>query len=381
MKRQSWLFLGLSLAAVAIGYRQLPSDTRRQMTGWFLREAAIAVRVVPVKKTAIPAVVQGAGKLQVMKEVDVVSAIAGRVSDIRSQVGESVREGQILATVRSPELLKRLERAEAALEASEADLRQKESQLAAAEKDLERARELRNRDLIAGRDLSEAEAASDTARAAQALAQSQVAQHQAALEQTRTLLSFSKLVAPVSGMVIRALVEPGAQVQSSMPVFTIASLDSLKVMIDTPARDVDFIHPGMTARIRPDALSGRVFQGQVSVLHAKAAPDQSVVVEIHVNNRDRRLTPGMSVAVTLDPLTKRDVLLVPQQALFKIQGQNCVYVVVNERIQTRAVITGRMVEDMIEIESGVGAGDWVVVSERSLIKADSKVRPLTDKVF
>ena len=108
-------------------------------------------------------------ELQAVEVVDVVSPVAGQLSKVQLKVGDKVAKGQTLATVRSGELLQRVEKIAAALEAATADLRQKESRLADAEKALERAHELHSRDLISGRDLKEAEAARDTARAQQAL--------------------------------------------------------------------------------------------------------------------------------------------------------------------------------------------------------------------
>jgi multidrug efflux pump subunit AcrA (membrane-fusion protein) len=89
----------------------------------------------------------------------------------------------------------------------------------------------------------------------------------------------------------------------------------------------------------------------------------------------------MQVEVTLDSPAKRDVLIVPQQAIVEIEGQNFVFAIVNERIQIKDVTKGRRIEQMIAIESGVAEGEWIVVSEPSLPKANSRVRPIPDKTF
>src|SRR5262249_57485061 len=106
---------------------------------------------------------------------DGVSAVGGQVGKVELEVGDRVTQGQILAPVRSHELLARAQKIAAALETAKADLRQKDSRLTEAEKALERAHELYSRDLIPARDLKEAEAARDTARAQRALAHAQVA--------------------------------------------------------------------------------------------------------------------------------------------------------------------------------------------------------------
>jgi len=294
MKR--WLLITLALGALIIGYRQ---PIMEKFLGWFVTHDAIRVTAAPVNKALIPHVVRGRGQLQAVEVVDVFSPVAGQLSKVQLKAGDKVAKGQTLATVRSRELLQRVEKIAAALEAATADLRQKESRLAEAEKALARAHELHSRDLIPGQDLKEAEAALDTARAQEALTHAQVAEQQAALEQTRYLLTVSKLVAPLSGVVTRILAESGAYVQTSMPVFSVGALEPLKVIIDISERDVQFIREGAAAQIRVDALPERVFAGRVTALTFKLEATQSVVGEIQLSNHDRLLVPGMSVEVTL----------------------------------------------------------------------------------
>jgi RND family efflux transporter MFP subunit len=293
-----WVLITLALGALIVVYCQLPSTIRGKVVSWFGSNDTITVTGVPVKKELIPHVVRGRGQLQAVEVVDVVSPVAGQLSKVQINIGDKVEKGQTLATVRSRELLQRVEKIAAALEAATANLRQKESGLAEAEEALARARELHSRDLIPGRDLNEAEAARDTARAQRALTHAQVAEQQAALEQTRYLLAV-KLVAPLSGVVTRIPPESGADVQTSTPVFSVAALEPLTVMIEIPETDFDFVRDGVAARVRADAVPDRVFEGQVTLLQSKLDKTQRAFVEVQLSNRDRLLAPGMKVEVTL----------------------------------------------------------------------------------
>jgi membrane fusion protein, macrolide-specific efflux system len=164
MKR--WLLITLAVGAlIIIGYRQLPSAMMKKVVGWFITDDTIAVTDAQVNRELLPHIVHGRGQLQTVEVVDVFSPVAGQLSKVQLKVGDKVAKGQTLATVRSRELLQRVEKIAAALEAATADLRQKEGRLAEAEKALGRAHELHSRDLIPGQDLKEAEAARDTARA------------------------------------------------------------------------------------------------------------------------------------------------------------------------------------------------------------------------
>jgi RND family efflux transporter MFP subunit len=293
---KQWLLIILAMGALIIGYRQLIME---KFLGWFVAHDPIRVTAPPVSKPVIPHIVRGRGELQAVEVVDVVSPVAGQLSKVQLKVGDKVAKGQPLASVRSRELLQRMEKVAVTLEAATADLRQKESRLAEAEKTLATARELYSRDLIPGRDLKEAEAARDTARAQQALTYAQVAEQQAALEQTRYFLAVSKLVAPLSGVVTRIAPESGADVQTSTPIFSLGALEPLTVMIEIPETDLDFVRDGVAARVRADALPDRVFEGQVTLLQSKLEKTQRVFVEVQLANRERLLVPGMKVEVTL----------------------------------------------------------------------------------
>jgi RND family efflux transporter MFP subunit len=294
---KQWLVIIVVMGgALVIGYRQLIT---REFLSWLGTHDAIMVTGAPVNKALLPHVVRGRGQLHAIEVVDLVSPVAGQLSKVQVKVGDRVAQAQILATVRSHELLQRMQKITAALETARADLRQKDSRLAETQKALERAHELHSRDLIPARDLKEAENARDTARAQRALTHAQVAEQQAALEQTRYLIGVAKLVAPLNGVVTRILAESGAHVQASMPVFSIGATEPLKVMIEIPETDLDFVHDGMAAQVRADALPDRVFEGQVVLLQSKLEKTHSVFVEVQLSNRDGLLIPGMKVEVTL----------------------------------------------------------------------------------
>ena len=293
-----WLVLAVVLGGLVIGYRQ-PASRVREEPGRFVADDEIPVTVVRAKSgTPLPAVL-GSGTLQPVSEVEVAPRVPGRIIEVRPKVGDRVIKGQVLAIARSDELLERKKSVEVILDGAKADLRQKEIQLAAAEKELERARELFKKDLIAGRDVKEAEAATDSARAQQALARAQVAEQQAALEQTQYLLGLSKLATPISGVVLRRLVEPGVYVGASTPVLVVATLDPLKVMVNISETERYSIREGVPAQIRVDGLPDHVFEGRVAILHPKSETTQMVVAEIELSNHAHLLAPGMSVEVTL----------------------------------------------------------------------------------
>ena len=380
MRRLLPLFFALATVGAVIGYRTASPGIGEKFLGWFVVEDEIPVRAVQVRRVPIALEVHGTGELRPVKEADIVSTIPGVLAEMRYQVGDAVSAGQVVASLRITELVQRSGQTEAALKAAQVDLREKEIRLNDLEKALERTRELRARDLIAAQDVSAAETAAATARAQMELARAQVAQQQASLEQLRYFLSFSKLVAPFSGVVTRRMSEPGTYLRQSEPVVTVGSLDAMRVMSKIPENDLNRVQRGMPARIAVEAFPGRVFEGHVIAMHSGSeAGDSGTGAEILVTNPEHLLKPNMRASVLLLTGEKRNVLLVPRQAVTEIAGKSHVDVVLNGRVQRKAITVGQDQETTVEVVGGVREGDWVVVDSRQPLIANSRVRIAAEK--
>jgi RND family efflux transporter MFP subunit len=380
MRRLLGILLALAAVGTIIGYRLGPARIVEKFRGWFAAGDEIPVRAVQVRRGSLVLEVYGSGVLRPAKEAEIASMVPGILEEIRYKVGDKVSAGQWVASIRATELIQRARQVEAALEAAQADLRETENRLHDVEKKLQQTRELRNQDLIAGKDLTEAETAAATARAQTELVQAQVAQHRASLEQVRYFLSFSKLVAPWSGVIMRRLSVPGTYLKRSEPVMALANLDVMRVTIHISQKDVDGIQRDMPARITVESLPGQVFEGRVVEIHPESeAGDANGEVEIHVANAEHFLKPEMRASVSLSTGEKRNVLSIPREAVKEIAGKPHVDVVMNGRVQRRTITVGRNQERTVEVVAGVREGDWVVVHSPSLLTANSRVRIAVEK--
>ncbi len=374
MRRLLGILLALAAVGIVSSYRLGPAGVVEKFRGWFALEDEIQVRAVQVRREPVAMEVHESGTLQPVKEVEIVSMVPGFLEEMRYKVGDVVSAGQWVGSIRATELIQRARQIETALDAVQADLHEKENRLNDLEKKLEQTRELRNQDLIAGRDLTDAETAVATARAQMELGQAQVAQHRASLEQVRYLLSFSKLIAPLSGVVTRRLRTPGTYLQRSEPVMAVANLDVMRVTIQISQKDVDSMQRDMPARISAETFPGQVFEGRVVETHSESeAGDLNSEAEIYVANANHDLQLGMHVLVSLSQ-EKRNVLLVPRQAVTEIDGKSHVDVVMDGRVQRRAITVGQKQETSVEAVGGVREGDWVIVHSQRPLKTNSRVR-------
>jgi multidrug efflux pump subunit AcrA (membrane-fusion protein) len=163
---------------------------------------------------------------------------------------------------------------------------------------LARAEEWLRENLIARRDLEQANAQTDVARAQLRLAQARVAQQKAMLAQDRALERRARILAPIAGVVVHRWLDVGATVTEASAILRIADVDRLKLICRTSARTATEVRAGMTALLTAAGAAGKTFSGKVArVSRASDAPEQTEI-EIEVISDDG-LRSGMVVEAVI----------------------------------------------------------------------------------
>jgi RND family efflux transporter MFP subunit len=373
MKPPRWPVIAVSggLALLVLGLFRFGLNPWQQFT----REEEIVVAVAAVKQEPRPVVLRLSGELQPSAEVDVVSRLAGKLTEVKFKTGDSVTAGAVVATVYSGGLSERARVVEAGLNATRTQLQEREQQAATADKQLAHDKELYRQDLIARRDVEQAEIRAATARAELELARAHLAQEEAMLSQARQLQQLAHIVAPVSGLVVGAL-SAGAPVTESRAILAIAQIDKLKLIGEAPAVYKSLIRDGMTAQVSPRELPARARLGKVLRLDSGAAADK-IQLEISVDNRDRALAIGSAVDVALTLAHQELLLTIPRSALQSLADQHFVYLVIDGRAVRRAVKLADESADPVAIGDGLNAGDRVIAERLSKITEGVRVRPAT----
>lgn len=321
---------------------------------------AQVVQLAQVRKISLPGKFTLAGKLQPKTQVDVVSRLAGKLSEVRFKVGDIVPLGALVAAVHVENLDRRLAQLKGNVEAAKQALRPIEDELANAEKIVAQQREFLRGDLIARSAVEQAEIALETARAKAALAQAQLAQQEAMLSQARGLQGFTRIYAPIGGQVIRRLVEPGVMVGEGTAVLSVASLDILKINLTLGGSALAGLRPAMNVPITTPELAGVIAEGKVIRIKPQKRDDgKSSEIEIAVINQENKLRPGMAVAALFDLQTAEDVLLVPRSSI-EADGQlHYVYKIIGGRAVRQQVILGSERGEQITVVKGLKEGEWI----------------------
>ncbi|WP_454766904.1 efflux RND transporter periplasmic adaptor subunit [Cupriavidus campinensis] len=296
------------------------------------------------------------------KTVRVATPFAGRVMEILVQPGASVRAGQPLATLTSPDY-----------GLAQADARKAAADGAVAAKALARQRELYNAGIVAQKELEQAQADSARAAADQQRTQAALRMYGAAAGGDAVNQRFA-LRSPIDGLLVERNINPGMEVRPDQsptaPLFLITDPTTLWAQVDAAEADLGLFKPGITVQLTSAAYPGETFQGTVVKIADYVDPaSRSIKVRLAVPNPDRRLKAEMFVTARLQAASFQGIA-VPSKAVFLADNKNYVFVRKGTNtFERRLVKTGVSLPGMTEVTEGLKDGE-VVVTDGNLYLQD-----------
>src|SRR5258706_1718686 len=329
--------------------------------------------------------VQTNASLEAFEQTDLFAKVSGYLTEVRVDIGDHVKAGQVLSVIDIPEMGKELAEAKAQLEskrkALETALREVEhhkADVTLQDATLKRQEvlfeghaitdqtldEVRAKTQIAGADLGVAEAN-------RAFAAAQVDLGAATVEKIKTLLGYAQIVAPFDGVVARRLVNRGDLVQAATstrttPLFTVQRIDVMRVFCDVPEDDAPHLHIGDSALVKPSGFEGQSYVGKVSRFSLRLDPEtRNMRTEIDLPNPEERLYPGMYAQVSLDMNAHPNALTLPTAAVGSDSDGHFVYTVNDNRITRVAIQIGLADNGNIEVTAGLAEDTPVVATIKS----------------
>jgi len=265
-------------------------------------------RTATIDKGDVTQTITATGAVSAVTTVKVGSQVSGIISKLYVDFNSQVKKGEMLAELDPTPFQEKVNASEASLQKAQVDERNAAVQL-------RRQTALKAEGLAPQADFDAAQANHDSAKASVAMAN-------AALKQTRTDLGYTKIVAPIDGVVVDRQIDVGQTVAASFQapmLFQIAQdLTKMQVSADVSESDIGRVQIGEPVRFTVDAFPDRNFRGKVAQIRLIATVNQNVVtypVIVEVSNPDLLLRPTMTANVTIDVATVHDVLRVPNAAL------------------------------------------------------------------
>lgn len=350
------------------------------------------------------------------RTVSLRSQVEGRLLALNVDVGDRVKQGQIIAQLDDALLRTAQNQAEAELAALKSEVARTNAQISnaraqvgsaraeleQAQADAQRQQKLLKEGAIAQQAAeqarTEARTATQALRAAQetvrteqqvlAAAQGRVVAQQAVVAEAKERRSYARLTSPITGAVLEKLTEPGNLLQPGNEALRIGDFSRVKVEVDVSEKELGKIRLGQPVKVRLDAFPNQTYTGQVTRISPAADTTARLVpVEVVIPNNDSKIGSGLLARVIFESQTQARVVI-PETALQGTEGtsaqadkqtsrqgenrQGRVFVVTEvdgkAKVAPRSVTLGERADGKVEVLSGLQPGERFVARSGKPLK-------------
>jgi cobalt-zinc-cadmium efflux system membrane fusion protein len=337
------------------------------------------IRIAPVTTTSrsehveAPAVIV----LDERRTARIGALVEGVVIETFADVGDRARSGQLLAAIHSPVV----HEAWASYRKAIAERRHLEKELAFASSAYDRARRLYIDKAISLQEVQRAEADRVAAEEALDMARTEVRRSEEELEHlgitnkedpTGESGEQIPVKTPIAGVVLERLITPGTTVVPGAPLYVVSDLSALWALVEVDESLLSHFRAGQALQLQVAAYPGQHFDGTISLVGDMVNPKtRRVTIRCSVANADGRLKPQMFATAAIREDEPRSVVVVPEAALQKIDGEPVVFIADDAgRFRPRQVTTGKTADGLTEIRHGLRPGERVVVAGSFVLKAE-----------
>lgn len=356
-------------------------------------------------------VVSASGKLRALNTINVGSEVSGQVTNVYVDFNSQVTAGQVLAEIDPTRARARVQQSRAQVSLTQATLQQAQANVARArndvviqQRDYNRRSTLAKQGFLSKAALDTADAQLNAAKTTLRVGITQISSAQAQIRQANAELSSAnldlrrtKIVAPVSGVIINKLVEPGSTVTAGFQtpnLFEIAAdITKMQVEASVDEADIGQVKEGQNVSFTVDSYPDDIFRAKVRQVRQAALETQNIVsylVILDVDNLEGKLLPGMTANVEIITGSKPDILRVPNTALRfrpraadmpesekkksgergpkKKKRQAKVFIATSDpyKPKARKVTAGLAGDEYTEITGGLKVGETILLRSKSL---------------
>ncbi len=377
----------------------LPQASRQTALAKEAQEETVAL---PAVNVAIVAQAPGKsqlvlpGSIQAVTEAPVLARASGYIKTRYVDIGDRVKEGQLLAEIEAPELDQQVHQAKAGVDQTKSGLEQAQANLdqGKTNRDIarltwERWNALIAKGAVARQDVDTYKAQYDASESSMQsldkavnVAKNNITVAEANLGRLTEMQGYLKVRAPFAGVITLRNVDTGALVaEGTTLLFRIAQTDRLRTYVNVPQADSTSIRVGQTAELKIPDLPLKTFKGTVTrTANALDPATRTLLAEVQVPNQAGLLLPGMYSEVNFTTPRMEPPLIIRADALV-VRGDGPHVAVVGDDnvVHFQAVQVGRDYGDQLEILGGLEKGQRVVVSPGDVVRENAKVRPVLVK--
>lgn len=374
--------------------------------------AVVEVTTAPAITRDLPRFLEATGSLAADEQTDVAPQISGKVVAVGVELGSYVKRGQMIvrlddndSRIRLDQTLAQLQQAQAAVRQAEAKIGLRPGQnfdpthvadvgsarvaLELAEKQLRRFERLIETGDVSRSSYDQQKAQRDQLQqqyevaltkarqdyAAVIAARAGVSNAETQVAQARRNLTYAVVNSPINGYVAERPADLGEYASPATKVATIVNTNPLRVRIDIPEQAITSIQMGQSVSVNVSAYPDRAFSGRVHHVAPSVTPNsRTLTVEAVVENGDGLLKPGQFATVRILQPQSTSGVLVPARSIRAESGTSYVFVIKDGRAEKRIVQIGQAEADLVEIKSGVAAGEQIAASNVEILNDGTPVR-------
>lgn len=310
------------------------------------------VEVKEIERQTLSALLMSSGTIASRIEVRVIAQTEGKVNMINVEEGNVVREGQVIVQLDDS--------------VPRAQYREAEASFREAKRNLDRAEQLYERNLISEQEYQNI------------VAQAQIAESR--YEYRRALFEYTTIYAPISGVITFRGVDRGDIASQREHLLTITNMDELVIRVSVSELEAPYLQPGDEVTVQVDAYRDSRFKGRIRRIFPAADPTTRLIpVEVELIEKDSRLFPGLFARVEFQTQQKPNVLVVPVNAVITTpQGERYVYTVNDDTAYYRKVVVGMRTEEYFEVLEGLSENEKVVIRGAASLRDRIPVQLITE---
>ena len=351
------------------------------LTGKKGRSEKVGGEVFAVKKGNVTNFTEQTGiiKAQVGAIVKVGTRATGELIQLRYQVGDYVKKGELIAKIDDREKIANHRNLKAQIEEQRKDLAAKEAQYQYSKINYEREERLLKQEFTTRDSVDKAKRELDVAIAQVELGRAKVMAAEESLKALEVSLSYNKIYAPISGYVSQVTTQEGETVVaglSAVNLITVIDASKLEMWIYVDETEIGRVKPGMKVEYWVDAYRDRRFSGNISLIYPQPEIKENIVYYLAIVKIDPKdttlLKPEMTTHVRIIISEKTDVLVVPNGSVRFESGKNIVYVKSKDKTERKEVIPGIRDDKFTEIITGLSENEHVVIPTVKRLESGAK---------
>ena len=338
--------------------------------------AIVDVAVVRASVGTVESALEISGTLAARTRVGIKPKLPGRLERVLVDIGDRVSEGQVVATIDRGEADAQLDATTAAVGVAQAALESAEAALANAVIEHERAKTLFEGGAIPRQRLDAAQTAHRSAVAQRDLAKANIAQAEATVRRAREVQRDATLRSPVSGFVVERNYDAGA-IPGDLPIVIVADVRQLKLEAGVSELEAGRLKTGLPAAVSVQAKPGERFTGQLAAIAPEVdEKNRHFRIEVRVANPDGKLLAGMYATARLVVAAAENTVTLPREAVTTRDGKRVALKVEADKVTPVTVVEGLNDGRLVQIVSGLSAGDHVIADARRQLPADARVKAI-----